>query len=229
MLGTLINAGTVIVGSSVGLLIHSRLPRRITAIVFQGIGLFTLFLGITMATKTGNFLVMIFSIVLGGVAGELLDIDGRMTRMSEYLKKKIRLKSEKSERFSEGLVTAFLIFCMGSMSILGPIEEGLGKPPNILLAKSVLDAFSSMALAASLGVGVAFSVIPLVIYQGGITLFASYVQGFFTNVLINELTAVGGLLLIGLGIDILEIKRLKILNMLPSLVIVVILAYFFLR
>ncbi len=226
MLGTLINAGTVIIGSSVGLLIHSRLPRRITAIVFQGIGLFTLFLGITMAMKTGNFLVMIFSIVLGGVAGELLDIDGRMTRMSEYLKKKIRLKSE---RFSEGLVTAFLIFCMGSMSILGPIEEGLGKPPNILLAKSVLDAFSSMALAASLGVGVAFSVIPLVIYQGGITLFASYVQGFFTNVLINELTAVGGLLLIGLGIDILEIKRLKILNMLPSLVIVVMLTYFFLR
>ena len=213
-------------GSSIGLLIHSRLPRRITTIVFQGIGLFTLFLGITMAMKTGNFLVMIFSIVLGGIAGELLDVDGRMTRMSDYLKKRIRLKSE---RFSEGLVTAFLIFCMGSMSILGPIEEGLGKPPNILLAKSLLDAFSSMALAASLGVGVLFSVIPLVLYQGGITLAASYVQSFFTNVLINELTAVGGLLLIGLGINILEIKNLKILNMLPSLVIVVILAYFFLR
>jgi len=226
MLGTWINAGTVIVGSSIGLLIHSRLPRRITTIVFQGIGLFTLFLGITMAMKTGNFLVMIFSIVLGGIAGELLDVDGRMTRMSDYLKKRIRLKSE---RFSEGLVTAFLIFCMGSMSILGPIEEGLGKPPNILLAKSLLDAFSSMALAASLGVGVLFSVIPLVLYQGGITLAASYVQSFFTNVLINELTAVGGILLIGLGINILEIKSLKILNMLPSLVIVVILAYFFLR
>jgi uncharacterized protein len=226
MLGTVINAAAVIVGSSVGLLIQSRLPQRITTIVFQGIGLFTLFLGITMAMKTGNFLVMIFSIVLGSIVGELLDVDGRMTKMSEYLKKKIRLKSE---RFSEGLVTAFLIFCMGSMSILGPIEEGLGKPPNILLAKSVLDAFSSMALAASLGVGVAFSVIPLVIYQGGITLFAGYVQGFFTNVLIGELTAVGGLLLIGLGINILEIKSLKILNMLPSLVIVVILAYFFLK
>ncbi len=226
MLGTAINAGTVIVGSSVGLMIRSRLPQRITTIVFQGIGLFTLFLGITMATKTANVLVMIFSIVLGAIIGELLNIDQAMTRMSEYLKKKIRLKSE---RFSEGLVTAFLIFCMGSMSILGPIEEGLGKPPNILLAKSVLDAFSSMALSASLGVGVAFSVIPLVIYQGGITLFAGYVHGFFTSVLINELTAVGGLLLMGLGINILEIKSLKILNMLPSLVIVVILAYFFLR
>ena len=226
MLGTLINAGTVILGSSIGLLIHSRLPRRITTIVFQGIGLFTLFLGITMAMKTGNFLVMIFSIVLGGIVGEVLDVDGRITMGSEYLKKKIRLKSE---RFAEGLVTAFLVFCMGSMSILGPIEEGLGKPPNVLLAKSVLDAFSSMALSASLGVGVIFSVIPLVIYQGSITLFAGYVQGFFTNALINELTAVGGLLLIGLGITILEIKSLKILNMLPSLVIVVVLAYFFLR
>jgi uncharacterized membrane protein YqgA involved in biofilm formation len=226
MLGTVINAGAVIVGSSVGLLIHSRLPRRITTIVFQGIGLFTLFLGITMAMKVGNFLVMIFSIVLGSIAGELLGVDGRITSMSEFLKRKIRLKSE---RFTEGLVTAFLIFCMGSMSILGPIEEGLGKPPNILLAKSVLDAFSSMALAASLGVGVLFSVIPLVMYQGGITLFAGYVQGFFTSALINELTAVGGLLLMGLGINILEIKSLKILNMLPSLVIVVILASIFLR
>jgi uncharacterized membrane protein YqgA involved in biofilm formation len=226
MLGTVINAGAVIVGSSVGLLIHSRLPRRITTIVFQGIGLFTLFLGITMAMKVGNFLVMIFSIVLGSIAGELLNVDGRITSMSEFLKRKIRLKSE---RFTEGLVTAFLIFCMGSMSILGPIEEGLGKPPNILLAKSVLDAFSSMALSASLGVGVLFSVIPLVMYQGGITLFAGYVQGFFTSALINELTAVGGLLLMGLGINILEIKSLKILNMLPSLVIVVILASIFLR
>ena len=226
MLGTVINAGAVIVGSSVGLLIHARLPQRITTIVFQGIGLFTLFLGITMAMKVGNFLVMIFSIVLGSIMGELLDVDGRITSMSEFLKGKIRLKSE---RFSEGLVTAFLIFCMGSMSILGPIEEGLGKPPNILLAKSVLDAFSSMALSASLGVGVLFSVIPLVMYQGGITLFASYVQGFFTSALINELTAVGGLLLMGLGINILEIKSLKILNMLPSLVIVVILASIFLR
>ena len=226
MLGTIINAGTVILGSCVGLLVHSRLPQRITTIVFQCIGLFTLFLGITMAMKTGNFLIMIFSIVLGAVAGELLDIDARMNRLSELFKRKIRLSSE---RFSEGLVTSFLVFCMGSMSILGPIEEGLGGPPNLLLAKSVLDAFSSMALAASLGVGVLFSVVPLVLYQGGITLFASSLQGFFTTPLINELTAVGGILLMGLGINLLEIKSFKILNMLPSLVIVVILASIFLR
>ena len=226
MLGTAINAGTVILGSCVGLLVHSRLPKRITTIVFQCIGLFTLFLGITMAMKTGNFLIMIFSIVLGAVAGELLDIDARMNSLSEFFKRKIRLSSE---RFSEGLVTAFLVFCMGSMSILGPIEEGLGGPPNLLLAKSVLDAFSSMALAASLGVGVLFSVIPLVLYQGGITLFAGSLQGFFTTSLINELTAVGGILLMGLGINLLEIKSFKILNMLPSLVIVVILASIFLH
>ena len=114
MLATLINAGTVIAGSSVGLLVHARLPKRITTIVFQGIGLFTLFLGITMAMKTGNVLVMIFSTVIGFIVGELLDVDGGMTRVGDYLKKGIRLKNE---RFSEGLVTAFLIFCMGSMSL----------------------------------------------------------------------------------------------------------------
>jgi uncharacterized membrane protein YqgA involved in biofilm formation len=116
---------------------------------------------------------------------------------------------------------------MGSMAILGAFEEGLGGAPNLLLAKSVLDGFSSIALAASLGIGVIFSAIPLLIYQGGLTLFAGSLQSFFTESIIKELTAVGGLLLIGLGINILEIKKLVILNMIPSLVIVVILTYLF--
>jgi hypothetical protein len=225
MLGTLINIVAVIFGSTVGLILHWRLPKKITTIVFQGIGLFTLFLGITMATKTSNFLIMIFSIVIGSIVGELIDIDNYLNRFSEYLKLKMKLKSDK---FSEGLITAFLLFCMGSMTILGAIEEGLGGKPNLLLAKSVLDGFSSIALSAALGIGVMFSVVPLLIYQGGLTLFASSLQNFFTEVLINELTAVGGLLLIGLGINILEIKKLKVLNMLPSLIIVIILAYLFL-
>jgi uncharacterized membrane protein YqgA involved in biofilm formation len=224
MLGTLINVGTVVLGSLIGLAIHARLPERITRIAFQGIGLFTVFLGFTMASKTSNFLVMIFSIVPGSIIGELIGIERRMDRLSEYIKQKI---GSKDKRFSEGFVTAFLLFCMGSMTILGAIEEGLGGRPNLLIAKSVLDGFGSLALSASLGIGVIFSVLPLFIYQGAITLFASSLQQFFTNVLINELSAVGGLLLIGLGINILEIKKLPILNMLPSLVIAVILAYFF--
>jgi hypothetical protein len=224
MKGTLINAGAVIVGSLIGLIIHFRLPKRITLIAFQGIGLFTLFLGINMATKTNNFLIMIFSILLGSIIGELVDIDSAMNKFSEWLKNKIKSKNNK---FSEGFITAFLLFCMGSMTILGAIEEGLGGASNLLLAKSILDGFSSIVLSASLGIGVIFSAIPLLIYQGGLTLFASLLQNFFTEILINELTAVGGLLLIGLGINILEIKKLKILNMLPSLIIVVILTAIF--
>lgn len=225
MLGTLINVGTVILGSLIGLIIHAKLPERLTRIAFQGIGLFTVFLGFTMAAKTNNFLVMIFSIVPGSIIGELIGIEKHMDRLGERIKQKI---GSKNKSFSEGFVTAFLLFCMGSMTILGSIEEGLGGRPNLLIAKSVLDGFSSLALSASLGIGVIFSVLPLLVYQGGITLFASSLQQFFTATLINELSAVGGLLLIGLGINILEIKRLSILNMLPSLVIAVILAYFFL-
>ena len=224
MEGTLINAGAVILGSVAGLLIHSRLPKNLIKIVFQGIGLFTLFLGINMATKTSNFLIMIFSIVIGSIIGELLDIDKAVNRFGDWLKKRIKSKNDK---FSEGFITSFLMFCMGSMTILGAFEEGLGGEPNLLLAKSMLDMFSSIILSASLGIGVIFSVIPLIIYQGGLTLFAGSLTGFFTDPIINELTAVGGLLLIGLGLNILDIKSIKILNMIPSLIIVVILSYFF--
>jgi uncharacterized membrane protein YqgA involved in biofilm formation len=225
MLGTLINVGAIILGSLIGLAIHAKLPERLTRIAFQGIGLFTVFLGFTMAAKTSNFLVMIFSIVPGSIIGELIGIEKHMDRLGEHIKQKV---GSKNKSFSEGFITAFLLFCMGSMAILGSIEEGLGGKPNLLIAKSVLDGFSSLALSASLGIGVIFSALPLFIYQGGITLFASSLQQFFTATLINELSAVGGLLLIGLGINILEIKRLSILNMLPSLVITVILAYFLL-
>lgn len=224
MQGTLINVGAVILGSVTGMLIHARLPENISKRVFQGIGLFTLFLGIHMASRTDDFLIMIFSIVLGAIAGEMIDLDKWINRFGEWLKRKLK---SGNDNFSEGLVTAFLLYCMGSMTILGAFEEGLGGEPNLLLAKSVLDGFSSIALTASLGIGVIFSVIPLLIYQGGLTLFAASLQDILTDPIINELTAVGGLLLIGLGINILEIKKLKILNMLPSLVIVVILAYFF--
>ncbi len=225
MLGTLINAGTVILGSIIGLILHQRLPKKITTIVFQGIGLFTLFLGFTMAAKTNHFLIMIFSIVIGSIIGQLLSIDSALDRFSNYLKQKVRSDNDK---FTDGLITAFLLFCMGSMTILGAFEEGLGGRPNLLLSKSILDGFSSVVLSAGLGIGVIFSVIPLLIYQGGLTLFAGWLGEFFNEIVINEMSAVGGLILIGLGINILEIKEIKVVNMLPGLVVAVILAYIFL-
>jgi hypothetical protein len=224
MTGTLINAGAILVGGAAGLILHSRLPRRVTDIVFQGLGLFSLFIGFNMAMRTSHMLLMIFSIVLGSIFGELMSLEAGMEKLSENLK--TRLKSS-NEKFTEGMITAFLLYCMGSMTILGAFEEGLGGEPNLLLAKSVLDGFSSVALASALGIGVLFSILPLLVYQGGLTLLAAQLQEVFTELVIDELSAVGGLLLIGLGINILEIKRLRIMNMLPSLVIIVVLTLMF--
>jgi uncharacterized membrane protein YqgA involved in biofilm formation len=225
MLGTLLNASTVIIGSIIGLIIRSKLPKRITKTAFQGVGLFTIILGIMMAIKTTNLLIMIFSIVIGSIFGELIDIDKWINNFGEWLKNKFKTKNQK---FSEGLVTAFLLYCMGSMTILGAIEEGLGGVPNLLVAKSILDGFSSIVLAATLGFGVIFSSIPLLIYQGGLTLLASNIQNSLTDIIVNEITAVGGIILLGLGIQLLEIKKIKVINMIPSMIIAGILTYLFL-
>jgi uncharacterized protein len=226
MWGTLLNVGTVIAGSLVGLFFHAKLPKRLSAVAFQGIGLFTLFIGFTMAAKTRNLVVLVFSIVLGAIAGELLDIEGLMTRLGEWLKRRL---GSANERFAEGMVTAFLLFCMGSMTVLGAIEEGMGGKPNLLAAKSVLDGFASLALASSMGIGVLFSVVPLLLYQGGLTAAAWGLGHALSTTVVNEISAAGGLILIGLGIRILEIKQLKVLNMLPALVVAGVLAAVFLR
>lgn len=225
MLGTLVNMGAVLVGSTLGIVLHSRLPTRISDAAFHGIGLFTLLIGVTMAIKTQNFIIMIFSIVIGSVVGTLIDIDKYMERFGGFLMRKIKVGRG---RFSEGFVTAFLLFCMGSMTILGAIEEGLGGLPNIYMAKSVLDGFSSIVLSATFGIGVLFSAIPLLIYQGGLTLLAGSIGAILSGTVVNEITAVGGLILLGLGIDILDIKKLKVINMLPSLLFAGLMAYFFL-
>jgi uncharacterized membrane protein YqgA involved in biofilm formation len=226
MIGTLVNVGTVIVGSTVGVLVGFRMPERLAKIAFQGIALFAMAIGVSMAIKTANWLLLVVSVVLGALVGELVDIDRHLTRFGDWLKAKTRLKSE---RFSEGMVTAFLLFCMGSMTVLGAIEEGLGQAPNLLLAKSFMDGFAAIALAATMGIGVAFSVIPLLVYQGGLTLLAGSLQDVLADAVVTEVSAAGGLLLIGMGITMLEIKKVKVLNMLPALVFAGLLAFFLVR
>lgn len=221
MLGTLFNAATVIVGSSIGLLLRARLNPRLIAIVFQAIGLFTLFLGFSLALKGSHLLIMIFSLVLGAISGELLNIDGAIERWSSRIKNRVAASQEK---FTEGLLTAFLLFCMGSMTVLGAFEEGLGGRPNLLIAKAWLDGFSSIALSSAFGVSVAFSVIPLIIYQGSLTLLAHFLGGSLAPQVVNEMTAVGGVLLIGLGLKILEIKDIKVVNLLPALLFALVIA-----
>jgi len=216
MQGTLVNAVSVVIGSLIGIFLRGRFPERIKSIVFQGIGLATLFIGFQMALKTGNLIVLFFSMLIGAVIGEFLNIEGRIEGFGNLVKSKF---SSGEDKFVEGFITAFLIFCMGSMTIVGSIEDGLNGNPNILYAKSMLDGFASISLASVLGVGVLFSAIPLLLYQGGITMLASLSKAFFTEAVVNELSAAGGIILIGLGINLLEIRRIRVANLLPSLVV----------
>jgi uncharacterized membrane protein YqgA involved in biofilm formation len=218
MIGTIVNVVTVLVGSLIGLLFHSKVPKRFIDIAFTGIGLFTIVLGIGMALKSEQELFLVFSIIIGSIIGEFLDLDKRLTNMSEHIKKKMK---SNNDNFSDGLITAFLLFCMGSMTILGAIEEGVNGNATLLLTKSTMDGFAAMALSSTLGIGVMFSAIPLFLYQGGLTLLAGQLQAYLTPTMIVEISAVGGLMLIGLGLNILELKKIKVANMLPSLIVII--------
>lgn len=218
MIGTLINVIAIIAGSTIGLLFNTKLPDRFIKIVFQALGLFTLFLGFYLAFKTSHLLILIGSLVIGSLLGEWMKIEEWFDGISHKLQRKIK---NENKNFTTGFTTAFLLFCVGSMTILGALEEGLGGKPNLLLVKSLMDGTSSIALASAFGIGVMFSVIPLLIYQGSLTLLAALVDQHLTEIMINEITAVGGIILIGLGLKILEIKNIKTLNMIPALVVVI--------
>ena len=224
MIGTLVNTAAVIVGGAIGLLLKKNMPQRITTIYFQAVGLFTLAIGISMVVKMDHILIVVASMALGSLLGEWLNIEAGAEKLSEYLKKKFRIGSDK---FSEGLITAFLLFCIGSMTILGTIQEGTGGSSDLLFTKSLMDFFSSILLASAFGFGVIVSAVPLFIFQAILTLIAMYAGRFFTPEIIQGLTSVGGILLIGLGINILEIKKLRIMNMLPALVVVALLLWWF--
>lgn len=222
MLGTIINTAAVIVGSGIGLMVHSRLPQKIQTIVFQGIGITTGVLGVSMALKTQNFLIVILSIVLGSICGQLLDIDSFIRRVTDYF-----TKGNSNNRATQGFMTATLLYCVGSMTILGSIEDGIGQTPTLLYTKAVMDGVTSVALASTFGIAVMFSAIPLLIYQGSITLCATWMMSVMSDQMVAEMTAVGGVMLLGLAINILEIKEIKVTNMLPSLIFAIIFAYIF--
>ncbi|MCE5331286.1 MAG: DUF554 domain-containing protein [Bacteroidales bacterium] len=224
MVGTLVNTAAVIMGGTIGLLLKKNMPERVTTIYFQAVGLFTLAIGITMVVKMDHILIVVASLAIGSLLGEWMNIEAGAERLSEYLKKRFHIGNEK---FSEGLITAFLLFCIGSMTILGTIQEGTGGSSDLLFTKSLMDFFSAMLLASAFGFGVIVSAIPLLIFQGALTLLAMYAGSFFTSEIIQGLTSVGGVLLMGLGINILEIKKLRIMNMLPALVIVALLIWWF--
>ncbi|SFE58385.1 DUF554 domain-containing protein [Thermophagus xiamenensis] len=222
MTGTLINVATVMVGSVVGLIFRHRLSQRVVSTVFQGIGLFTLTLGISMFLNSQWILTVILALLFGSITGSVLKLEEKTDILGGSIKEKLHFQDE---RFTEGLVTAFLMFCMGSLTILGAIEEGIGKGPELLITKSVLDGFSAMALSTAMGAGVLFSAIPLLIYQGSITVIAMWVGQFFPQAIIDELSATGGILLVGLGLNILNVTKIKVTELLPALLFVILFSW----
>jgi hypothetical protein len=215
---------TVIIGSLIGVSLQQVFPDNIQSIIFQAIGLASLLIGIQMSLKVpdGYLLILIFSMILGGIIGEAIQLDAWLTSMGDYLKKLVAVDDS---RFTEGLVTAFLLFCIGSMTIVGAIEEGLRGKRELLMIKSTLDGITSIAFASTYGIGVLFSIIPMLILQGGMTLLAKQLEHFFTNVIIAQLSAAGGLLIIAIGLRLLEIGEINIENLLPALLVVVLLSW----
>jgi len=222
-IGTLINVAAVIGGSLLGLLIQQFFTEGLEHIVFQALGLGTILIGLKMALRLpeGYMLIAIFSLLLGGIFGELIQLDDIIKGLSENLKS---ISGSSESNFSEGLITAFLLFCIGSMTIVGSLEEGLNQNRELLVVKSTLDGFSSIALSATLGIGVIFSVIPLLIFQGGLTLSAQRLNPIFDKTTTDVLSAVGGILILGISINLLKLGKVNLENLLPALLFCIVLS-----
>jgi len=224
MNGTFINFGAIIIGGLLGLKFKSILPQRVVDLLFQVFGLFTLYLGFSMALKTQNALLIASGLILGALTGSALNLQKKTDKLGELIQSKFNLKGD---RFSEGFLVASLLFCMGPVAILGSIEDGLGGEPKLLMIKSLMDGITSIALAASLGIGVIFSAIPILIYQGAISLLTNWLGSSFNQLMINELSAVGGILLIGMAINLLDLKKINVIDFITALVYIIPLVYFF--
>ena len=220
MYAFVINAIGVVVGALVGLALKDHLPRRLLDGIKSALGLLTLVLAITLVIK-GDFLLVAGSVLAGTAIGEALHIEAAFNRMADYFKSKVKARDS---TFAEGMVTAALITCIGPLAILGSLADGLSGDPTLIYSKTMLDAFASASLAATLGIGVAFSAIPLLIYQGAITLAASLLSGYLTAKAIGLMSAVGGVLIFGISLDLLGLKKVRLANMLPSIGIAFVLA-----
>lgn len=219
MTGTFLNIGTVLLGGTLGLLFGARLPERVRQTVVAGLGLFTLAIGLSLFAESQNAIIVLVSLLLGGVSGEWLQIEKRLGNLGARLQKRFAARSKGgSALFVRGFFTASLVFCIGPLTFLGSIQDGLSGDYQLLAIKSVLDGFAAMVFASTLGVGVLFSTVVILVYQGGLSLLAQQAQALFTEAMIAELSAVGGVLLLGIAISsLLEIKPIRVGNFLPAL------------
>jgi uncharacterized membrane protein YqgA involved in biofilm formation len=215
--GTLLNAATVLVGGVIGTVLGDRLPERLRENVVRGVGLFTLAMGAKFAIDTSNLLYMLGSILLGGVVGSVWELDRRLNGLGGTLQR--RFARGRSSTVAEAFVTAAIVFCVGPLTFLGSIQNGLSGDASLLSVKSVLDGFTAIALSATLGWGVLLTIPLILVYQGGLAVGASLFSGLLSDLQLREMSAVGGLLIIGVGLKLLAIRDVKVADFLPAIVV----------
>ena len=219
MTGTILNAITVLIGGVLGTLLGNRFPQRMQETVFASLGLFTLVVGISSALVTRNPLIVLGSLLIGAIIGEALRLDAALTRFGGWLQKRLVGSDDarSAARFVQAFVTASLVFCVGPLTIQGAIEDGLTGDYTKLAIKALLDGFAALAFSATMGPGVLASIIVILVFQGGISLLARLGSGLFTEPMITELTATGGVVLLAIGLQLLDIKQIRAANLLPAL------------
>jgi len=228
-LGTIVNVAAIIFGSATGLILRKVIAKRITDTVMQGVGLAVIIIGISGALvaafsisgdviSTNHILFMIISLAVGGIIGELIKIEGRLEAFGDFCEKKLTTPGEEST-FAQGFITATLVFCVGSMAIVGSLEDGINKNSDILFAKSMLDGISSMIFASTMGVGVIFSALTVGIYQGAITVLSVFLAPYLTDTVITQMSLIGSVLIMSIGFNMMKITKVKVGNLLPAMFI----------
>lgn len=229
LLGTIVNVILVFIGSLVGLF-FTRIPEKYKETVMNGIGLAVVLIGLQMAFSTENIVLVLISLLFGAIIGEFLRIEDFLNRLGTWIGSKFASSSD-STTVSQGFITATMIFCIGAMAIIGALDSGIRGDHEVLMTKGVIDGFTALVLTTTLGFGVMFSIAPLILYQGGITLFATQIENWIPEAILQgviiEITAVGGLLIVAIGLNLLKIKTIRIANLMPALVLVVIFYYIF--
>lgn len=225
MSGVFANVATVIVGSLVGILFKKAIPKSLSDILMQGLGLCTLFIGVQGAMKGQNTLIMILSVVIGTVIGTLLKLDDRLNRLGSYLEARFK-KGDGGPSIAEGFVTSSLVFCVGAMTIVGSLNAGLYGDNKMLYTKSLLDLVSSCVFASTLGFGVTLSALFVLVFQGLLVLIAGFAAPLFSDVLIAEMTCAGSILIIGIGMNLIGCAKIKVMNMLPAMFVPIVLCLF---
>lgn len=214
LLGTIVNSLAVIVGGIVGILFKNVIPEKISDALLKAAGLAVITIGIKLSLVGEDLTLLIMSIIIGTAIGELINIEGKLDNLGQFVESKMK---NKGSNVTLGFITCTLIYCVGSMAIVGSIQSGLTGNHEILFSKALLDGIMSITMAVSMGIGVIFSSISIFIYQGLITMLAQFMQSLLSDIVVNEMTAIGGVLILAIGLNFLEIKRIKVGNMLPAI------------